>query len=305
MQTSVWPIYRSPSSSEIRQYASCKAYSYIWTIVSSFSLFCDETCGFSRKYWIVFATKSFGTSIKGYQQQQTLTAQLLSESLFSVKRRSGGYPYLVFPLMAFTRTQESSCSTSANVQTKSWKLQWLSTAMLWPKWKCPIPTSTHCQRFAYWSILDDHMISLKILLLNMWIDHTIIWIQNGRESLGDVMHRYITSDQFSADCLLDCLEFSSEHQALEIANRLEASIYMWRQKTTARPKSSTVRSNPRSSWGKVKDKMIDAEKRELFADRAESLLICLKQRFPGLTQTTLDMSKIQCNKVSSISFLRP
>ncbi|XP_073272246.1 rop guanine nucleotide exchange factor 7-like [Primulina huaijiensis] len=46
----------------------------------------------------------------------------------------------------------------------------------------------------------------------------------------------------------------------------------------------------------VKDLMIDAEKRELLADRAESLLLCLKPRFPGLPQTTLNMSKIQFNK---------
>ena len=94
-----------------------------------------------------------------------------------------------------------------------------------------------------------------------------------------MIHRCITCDQFSPECLLDYLEFSSEHQALEIANRVEASIFVWRRKTTARSKNN-------------------AEKRELFADRAESLLLCLKQRFPGLTQTTLDMSKIQFNKVS-------
>ncbi|KAA8539663.1 hypothetical protein F0562_026355 [Nyssa sinensis] len=46
----------------------------------------------------------------------------------------------------------------------------------------------------------------------------------------------------------------------------------------------------------VKDLMVDGDKRELLAERAESLLLCLKQRFPGLTQTTLDTSKIQCNK---------
>ena len=47
----------------------------------------------------------------------------------------------------------------------------------------------------------------------------------------------------------------------------------------------------------VKDLVTDGDKRELLAERAENLLICLKQRFPGLTQTTLDASKIQCNKV--------
>ncbi|KAK4730549.1 hypothetical protein R3W88_023537 [Solanum pinnatisectum] len=118
--------------------------------------------------------------------------------------------------------------------------------------------------------------------------------KNGKASLGDLIHRYITSDQFSPECLLDCLDLSSEHQALETANRVEASIYVWRRRTQA--KSSLLRSNSKSSWEMVKDLMIDVDKRDLLADRAESLLLCLRQRFPGLPQTTLDMSKIQHNK---------
>lgn len=118
--------------------------------------------------------------------------------------------------------------------------------------------------------------------------------KNGKASLGDLIHRYITSDQFSPECLLDCLDLSSEHQALELANRVEASIYVWRRRTQA--KSSLLRSTSKSSWEMVKDLMIDVDKRDLLADRAESLLLCLRQRFPGLPQTTLDMSKIQHNK---------
>ncbi|KAJ8570866.1 hypothetical protein K7X08_037838 [Anisodus acutangulus] len=119
--------------------------------------------------------------------------------------------------------------------------------------------------------------------------------KNGKASLGDLIHRYITSDQFSPECLLDCLDLSSEHQAFEIANRVEASIYVWRRRAHS-PFGSTHRSNSKSSWEMVKDLMVDGDKRELLADRAESLLLCLKQRFPGLPQTTLDMSKIQYNK---------
>ncbi|KAJ0984057.1 hypothetical protein J5N97_002413 [Dioscorea zingiberensis] len=116
--------------------------------------------------------------------------------------------------------------------------------------------------------------------------------KNGRASLGDVVYRYITSDKFSPECLLDCLDFAAEHQALEIANRVEASIHIWRRKTTV----SKPTNNTRSSWGIVKEMIVDVEKRELLADRAETLLLYLKQKFPGLTQTTLDMSKIQFNK---------
>ncbi|KAE7996696.1 hypothetical protein FH972_001396 [Carpinus fangiana] len=120
--------------------------------------------------------------------------------------------------------------------------------------------------------------------------------KNGRACLGDVIYRYITSDQFSSECLLDCLDLSSEHVALEIANRVEASIYVWRRRAHARIPPNPNRSTTKSSWEVVKDLMVDGDKRELLAEKAESLLLCLKQRFPGLTQTTLDTSKIQCNK---------
>lgn len=118
----------------------------------------------------------------------------------------------------------------------------------------------------------------------------------GRACLGDVIYRYITSDQFSSDCLLDCLDLSSEHVALEIANRVEASIHVWHRRNHTKPTTNPNRSAAKSSWEMVKDLMVDGDKRVLLAERAESLLLCLKQRFPGLTQTSLDTSKIHCNK---------
>ncbi|KAI3772704.1 hypothetical protein L6452_03896 [Arctium lappa] len=123
--------------------------------------------------------------------------------------------------------------------------------------------------------------------------------KNAKGSLGDLIHRYISSDQFSPECLLDCLDLSSEHQALEIANRVEASIYIWRGKNNVKllkPVNVVSRSFSRSSWDRVKDLVADVDKRDTLADRAESLLLCLRQRFPALPQTTLDMSKIQYNK---------
>ncbi|XP_076953345.1 rop guanine nucleotide exchange factor 7-like [Bidens hawaiensis] len=121
--------------------------------------------------------------------------------------------------------------------------------------------------------------------------------KNGRACLGDVIYRYITSEQFTAECLLDCLDLSSEHVALEIANRVEASIYVWRKRVHSRPNlQHPNRSAAKASWDMVKDLMADGYKRDSLADRAESLLLCLKHRFPGLTQTALDISKIQHNK---------
>ncbi|KAJ4970381.1 hypothetical protein NE237_003480 [Protea cynaroides] len=147
-------------------------------------------------------------------------------------------------------------------------------------------------------ILKAAMAINSIALLEMEIPESYLdsLPKNGRASLGDMIHRYITSDQFSPECLLDCIDLSSEHQALEIANRVEASIYVWRRRTNSKSMTNATRPASKSSWEIVKELMVDVDKRELLADRAESLLLCLKQRFPGLPQTTLDMSKIQYNK---------
>jgi len=102
-----------------------------------------------------------------------------------------------------------------------------------------------------------------------------------------------TADKFSPDNLLDCLNISSEHEALELADRVEASMYTWRRKACL--------SHSISSWRKVKDMMSDTnriDKNYLLAERAETLLFCLKQRFPELSQTSLDTCKIQYNRVS-------
>ncbi|CAN4075806.1 unnamed protein product [Withania somnifera] len=120
--------------------------------------------------------------------------------------------------------------------------------------------------------------------------------KNGRACLGDVIYRYITSEHFSSECLLDCLDLSTEYVALEIANRVEASIYVWQRRQHPRPPTNPKRSTAKTSWEIVRDLVVDGDKRESLAERAENLLLCLKQRFPGLTQTTLDTSKIQYNK---------
>ncbi|CAI0427369.1 unnamed protein product [Linum tenue] len=132
--------------------------------------------------------------------------------------------------------------------------------------------------------------------LPKWFE-TLVY-QNGKASLGDLIYRYISSDQFSPECLLDCLELSTEHQAIELANRVESCIYVWRKRSNSKStgNSNTSRSSSKSSWELMKELMVDGDKRELLVDRAESLLLCLKQKFPGLPQTALDMSKIQYNK---------
>ncbi|KAL5557783.1 hypothetical protein UlMin_033994 [Ulmus minor] len=120
--------------------------------------------------------------------------------------------------------------------------------------------------------------------------------KSGKACLGENIHRYITADKFSPECLLDYLDLSSEYIALEIANRIEAAVHIWKQKHLRR-RLMLTRSGKTSWGGKVKKGFAgDEERSKLLAYRAETLLQNLKVRFPGLPQTALDMSKIQCNK---------
>lgn len=120
-------------------------------------------------------------------------------------------------------------------------------------------------------------------------------MQNGKACLGDIIYRYITAEQFSPECLLECVDLSSEHHTLDVANRIEAAVHVWRLKDHKKHLNSV---KARRSWGgKVKGLVADGEKKHFLAQRAETLLQSLKHRFPGLPQTALDMAKIQYNKV--------
>ncbi|KAK4476587.1 hypothetical protein RD792_015744 [Penstemon davidsonii] len=123
--------------------------------------------------------------------------------------------------------------------------------------------------------------------------------KSGKASVGDVIYRHMYSaEKFSPDHLLDSLNISSEHEALELADKVEASMYTWRRKMGM--------THSKSSWDMVKDLMSDVDrtdKNHVLAERAETLLLSLKQRYPELSQTSLDTSKIHYNKASFLSKL--
>ena len=125
--------------------------------------------------------------------------------------------------------------------------------------------------------------------------------QSGKACLGEIIYRYMTADKFSPECLLDYLDLSSEYTTLEIANRIEAAVHIWKQKYMKR--RMMLSKSGKTSWGgKVKGLGSDLERSKLLAYRAETLLQNLKMRFPGLPQTALDMSKIQFNKVHNVLY---
>ncbi|KMT03106.1 hypothetical protein BVRB_8g196640 [Beta vulgaris subsp. vulgaris] len=108
--------------------------------------------------------------------------------------------------------------------------------------------------------------------------------KNGRASLGDIVYKSITDEFFDPDGLLSTMDLTSEHKVLDLKNRIEASIIIWRRKM--------IQKDGKSSWSSA----ISMEKRELFEERAETVLLILKHHFPGLPQSTLDITKIQYNK---------
>ncbi|CAL5443947.1 unnamed protein product [Camellia sinensis] len=110
-------------------------------------------------------------------------------------------------------------------------------------------------------------------------------VANGRASLGDSIYRSITvGDYFDPDHFLSTMDLSSEHKILDLKNRIEASVVIWKRKMNAK--------DGKSAWGSA----VSLEKRELFEERAETILLIMKQRFLGIPQSALEISKIEYNR---------
>ena len=65
-----------------------------------------------------------------------------------------------------------------------------------------------------------------------------VTIAEWKSSLGDNIYCLITAEQFSTDCFLDCLDLSSEYHTLDVANRIEAAVYVWKQKDQSKHRNT-------------------------------------------------------------------
>ncbi|KAL4563937.1 hypothetical protein LXL04_027986 [Taraxacum kok-saghyz] len=107
--------------------------------------------------------------------------------------------------------------------------------------------------------------------------------KNARDSLGDPTYKGITVEFFDPGQFLASVDLSSEHKVLDLKNKMEASVVIWKRK---------MHQKESKSWGSS----AKMERRELFEERAETVLILIKQRFPGLPQSSLDICKIESNR---------
>ncbi|GJZ87810.1 Rop guanine nucleotide exchange factor 12-like protein [Tanacetum coccineum] len=112
--------------------------------------------------------------------------------------------------------------------------------------------------------------------------------KNGRASLGDFIYKSITDEHFDQDHFLSSMDLTTDHKIVDLKNRIEASVVIWRRKMTAKMSAK----DGKSSWSSG----VSLEKREQFEDRAETILLILKQRHPGIPQTILEISKIEHNR---------
>uniref|UniRef100_A0ACD5VTM4 Uncharacterized protein n=1 Tax=Avena sativa TaxID=4498 RepID=A0ACD5VTM4_AVESA len=105
--------------------------------------------------------------------------------------------------------------------------------------------------------------------------------KNGKESLGDSIYKTITDEQFDPNELLNTVDLSTEHKIVDLKDRIEASVVIWQRKLSNK-----------QYWGPG----VSLDKREQFEERAQTALLILKHKFPGTGQSSLEISKIQCNK---------
>ncbi|KAJ4908206.1 Rop guanine nucleotide exchange factor 10 [Raphanus sativus] len=103
----------------------------------------------------------------------------------------------------------------------------------------------------------------------------------GEDKPGGFPLQDITDEYFDPGYFLSSVDLSSKHKVLDLKNRIEASMVIWKRKM-----------NHKEQWGSF----VSLEKRELFEVRVETILAMLKEKVPEILQSSLEISKIKNNK---------
>ncbi|CAI9784697.1 unnamed protein product [Fraxinus pennsylvanica] len=117
--------------------------------------------------------------------------------------------------------------------------------------------------------------------------------KSGKECLGVELYKILTAESISVEEMMSCLILKSEHEALEVINRLESAMLAWKEKIM---EQESGKSPVRISWSFVKDPKSELDKAESLVNRAEILLQLLKTKYSNLPQSFLDVTKVQYGK---------
>ncbi|CAI9094938.1 OLC1v1030775C1 [Oldenlandia corymbosa var. corymbosa] len=117
--------------------------------------------------------------------------------------------------------------------------------------------------------------------------------KSGKACVGDELYRLLAAESIAAGNMIISLNLESEHSALQVINKLEAAIFVWK-KTIAEQSGDS--SPSRSSWSFSKDPVSELDAIEFLLNRAELLRQQLKTRYLNLPPTFLDVIKIQYGK---------
>lgn len=184
-------------------------------------------------------------------------------------------------------SKDANESEIGNFQRKDDKW-WLPTVKVSPEGLSDVCKKwLHSQKDSVNQVLKAAMAINAQVLSEMEIPDNYIESlpKNGRDCLGDSIYKSITDEYFDPEQLLSTIDLSTEHKVLDLKNKIEASVIIWQRKMLNK-------DHGKSSWGTS----VSLEKREIFEERAATILHLLKQRFPGISQSALDISKIQYNK---------
>ncbi|XP_056686665.1 rop guanine nucleotide exchange factor 14 isoform X2 [Spinacia oleracea] len=118
--------------------------------------------------------------------------------------------------------------------------------------------------------------------------------KTGRDCLGEDLYKVIASGSSSASEIIDFLKLRSEHEALDIINKLEAAALAWRVRI--KEQVHGIKTPVRTSWPFTKDPAPEVCKVESLLFSVDALLCQLKMRYPCLPHTFLNVTKIQYGK---------
>ncbi|XP_074270543.1 rop guanine nucleotide exchange factor 14-like [Silene latifolia] len=118
--------------------------------------------------------------------------------------------------------------------------------------------------------------------------------KSGRANLGEELYKIIASGSSSTLDMVDALKIRSEHDVLDIINKLEAAKLVWKERN--REQVGSNKTPLRSSWSFVKEPSSEVDKTQSLLLRVDALLYQLKMRYPCLPHTFLDVTKIQFGK---------